>query len=385
MPPRIVVVGASLAGLRTVQGLRRRGSEASVTLIGAESELPYDRPPLSKDLLTGKSEGSRLIEQDALDALDVHPLLGTRAVDLDLDARRVGLHGGGSVPFDVLVIATGSAPRTLPGLNPRPGVHQLRTLEDARAIRAAFERGEQVAVIGGGFIGAEIASSARAIGLDVTIIDPLPALMTRGLGHELGSVFNGIHRDNGVSLRLGASVSEIADDGSVVLADGSVVPAGVVVVGVGTQPATGWLDGSGLELADGVVCDEFLRATGAEDVYAVGDVARWFNPLYGEAMRTEHWTTAGEQANAVASTITGTPMACSVLPYVWSDQFGRRLQIFGHVRPQDELAFVHGGPSDASFVATSTDADGVLRAAVGVSATKQLLPYRRLLLESYAS
>jgi 3-phenylpropionate/trans-cinnamate dioxygenase ferredoxin reductase subunit len=250
----------------------------------------------------------------------------------------------------------------------------LRTAADAAAIRAGLLAARSVAVVGGGFIGAEIASAARELGLAVTVVDALPTLMSRGLGPVLGARLTELHRRHGVALRLGAAVADVVGDDrvtGVALGDGSVVPADLVVVGIGTVPNVGWLRGSGVPLEDGVRCDEYLRA--APGVYAVGDVARWHNPRYDRPMRMEHWTSAGEQATALAGTLTGTPTPCAVLPYVWSDQFGRRLQIFGAIEPDDEIEIVH---SDGDRFVALARRGGALEGAVAYDALRHVLPYR---------
>ncbi|HTC69819.1 MAG TPA: FAD-dependent oxidoreductase [Acidothermaceae bacterium] len=376
MTERIVVVGASLSGLRTVQGLRRKGSTAAITVVGDESGLPYDRPPLSKTFLLGKADEQsiQLLDAAALALLDLELKLGVSADRLDTDARQVHLSDGLVIGFDTLVIATGSSPRTVPGIESRTGIHTMRTLDDARRIQAGLHSAASVAIVGGGFIGAEIASASREMGVDVTVIDALPTLMTRGLGNELGDRMSELHRRHGVDLRLGCMVTGFAGDDHVTgveLADGAVVAADLVVVGIGTVPNVGWLRSSGLTLDDGVVCDEYLKAS--DGIYAVGDVARWRNPRYGEPMRTEHWTSAGEQATALSSTLTGTPTPCAVVPYVWSDQFGKRLQIFGRIGADDDIDIVF---EDADrFVATARRL-GRLEGVVAYGALKEMLPYR---------
>ncbi|MFW3169319.1 NAD(P)/FAD-dependent oxidoreductase [Geodermatophilus sp. CPCC 206100] len=381
---RIVVVGASLAGVRTVQGLRRRGSDAEVVLVGEEPGSPdgvaADRPPLSKEVLADPAAApAPLASPEALAELDVR-LVTARATDLDLGRRAVVLHGGDELSYDALVLATGSTARTLPGLEPRPGVHLLRTASDAVAIRAAALPGRRVVVVGGGFIGTEVAWTLHHTGCPVTLVEPLPALLVRGLGPELGTAVTRRHAAAGVDVRLGASVASVEGGDErvtgVTLTDGSVLPADVVVLGLGTVPATDWLAGSGLDLRDGVVCDERLAARGAEDVFAVGDLARWHHPRYGEDVRVEHWTNAVETAGVVAANLTGTPTVHDAVPYVWSDQLGARLQVVGRVRPSDEVRVVHGD-LDGAFVALTGDA-GRLSAAVGFGATRALLPYRRM-------
>lgn len=383
MPDDVVIVGASVGGVRTAEALRRRGFGGRVTLIGAEPRLPYDRPPLSKAFLTGQAteEDLPLLAGDRLDRLQLELRLGERAAAVDLPARRVRLASGEPVPFGTAVIATGSVPRRLPAADGWPGVHVLRTLDDAIAIRAAFSAGARIAVVGGGFIGAEVASSARALGLDVTIIDPVPALMARGLGPELGKVLAGRHADHGVTLRLGRSVARAEGSGRVerlVLDDGSSPDADVVVVGVGADPAVGWLAGSGLPVDGGLCCDAWLRVRGTGSVYAVGDVARWPSSRYRGPVRLEHWTNAGDQALAAAAAITGTPAPFDPLPYVWSDQLGTRIQVFGQVRPGDEIVYVEGGPDAAEFVAVA-GRDGALQAVVAVGARRAALRWERVL------
>ncbi|WP_199522492.1 NAD(P)/FAD-dependent oxidoreductase [Geodermatophilus marinus] len=382
---RIVVVGASLAGVRTVEGLRRRGSDADVVLVagepGAADGVAVDRPPLSKAFLASPdAEAAPLTTREKLGALGVELVPG-RAVDLDLGARRVGLHGGESVAFDRLVVATGSSPRTVPGLEPVPGVFTLRTAADAAAIRAACTEDARVVVVGGGFIGAEVAWTLRQLGRPVALVEPLPTLMVRGLGPELGAAMTRRHAAAGVDLHLGTSVAGLEGRDRVEgvrLTDGTRLPADVVVLGVGTVPETGWLAGSGLDLRDGVVCDEHLAAVGAEGVHAVGDVARWHHPRYGVDVRVEHWTNAVETAGVVAADLAGERAVHDALPYVWTDQLGGRLQVFGQVRPGDEVRVV-SGDLDGSFVAI-TGGEGQLRGLVGLGAVKQLMPFRRLLL-----
>ena len=382
---RVVVVGASMGGVRTVQGLRRRGSTDEIVLVGHEPGSPdgvaSDRPPLSKAFMSGAAATAPpLVSPTDLAGLDV-ALIEGRATDLDLDGRRVVLHGGNAVGFDRLVVATGSSPRSVPELEPRPGVFPLRTAADAATIRAAAGEGARVVVVGGGFIGAEIAGTLTALGRQVSVVEPLPALMIRGLGPELGAVFTRRHVAAGVDVRLGAGVTAIEGgervDG-VRLTDGSRLSADVVVLGLGTVPETAWLADSGLDLRDGVVCDGHLAAVGAEGVYAVGDVARWRHPRYGEDVRVEHWTNAVETAAVVAANLTGEPTVHDALPYVWTDQLGARLQVFGQVRPQDELRVVFGD-LEGSFVAV-TGGDGLLRSVIGFGAFKQWMPYRKLLL-----
>jgi NADPH-dependent 2,4-dienoyl-CoA reductase/sulfur reductase-like enzyme len=282
----------------------------------------------------------------------------------------------GSSPTTPVVIATGARPRLLPGIQ-LPGVHPLRTLDDARAVRDGMVAGARVAVVGGGFIGAEIASAARRLGLEATIIDPLPALMTRGLGPELGVVLARRHADHGVRLLLRRGVAR-AEGGDrverLVLDDGSVVTADLVVVGIGAEPATGWLTGTGLDVGGGVGVDAWLCA--APGVYAVGDVARWGSGA--SRRRLEHWTNAIDQAAALAGILTGAREPYDPQPYVWSDQLGGRLQVWGEIRPGDEVAYIYGGADAEEFVAVS-GRDGWLTGVAAFGARRAAMRAARLL------
>ncbi len=381
---RVLVVGASLGGVRTVQALRRLGSDAEIVLVagepGADDGIAADRPPMSKALLVDPAAEPELLTTPAeLAGLDVELVTG-RAVDLDTAGRQVVLHGGTAEGYDHLVVATGSSPRQLPGLEPRPGVFALRTAADALALRSACAPGARVVVVGGGFIGAEVAWTLHSLGHPVTVVEPLPTLMVRGAGAVLGAALTRRHAAAGIDLRLGAGVAAVEGADRVEgvrLVDGTLLPADVVVLGLGTVPETGWLAASGLDLRDGVVCDEHLAARGTTGVWAVGDVVRWPNPRYGEDVRVEHWTNAAESAAVVAAGICGEPAVHDAVPYVWTEQLGGRLQVFGRIRPQDELRVVHGD-LDGAFVALS-GGDGVLQAAAGMGMVKQLMGYRRLL------
>jgi len=378
MSDETVVVGASLAGVRTVQALRRKGYSDPITMIGAESHLPYDRPPLSKEFLLGKREAAeiQLVQPGELEALDATLQLGTRAVGLDLPGRAV-LTEHGRIAFQTLVVATGSTPRRLAGAHHLDGVHVLRTLDDAVAIRAAFDAQARVAVVGGGFIGAEVASAARLIGLEVTVVDPMPAMMIRGLGETIGGVLSDRHRDNGAVMRLGRSVSRVEGEGRVerlVLDDGSTVDADVVVVGIGVDATVDWLAESELDTAGGLACDASLHA--GHGVYAVGDVARF--ACADGRRRLEHWTNASDQAAVLADVLTGGDASYAPVPYVWSDQLGTRLQVWGEVRPGDELQYVSGDADADEFVA-AFGGDGVLRAVVAFGARREAMRAQRML------
>jgi NADPH-dependent 2,4-dienoyl-CoA reductase/sulfur reductase-like enzyme len=298
----VAVVGAGMAGLRTCESLRQQGYAEPIVLIGAEKHPPYTRPPLSKEILRGDVEvaTATLLTIDELSSLQVDVRLGRSAAGLDVDGRRVQLDDGSDVQFVALVIATGATPRRLPGVA-FEHAHVLRSIDDCLELRTKLVDGAKVGIVGAGFIGLEVAASARARGCAVTVIDVLPEPLARVLPVEVGRVVRKLHEDNGVAFQLGAGV-----DGDTKL------DADVVVVGIGAVPETTWLDDSGLTIEDGVVCDSFLRA--APGIWAVGDVARWAT---GDTMlRVEHWTNATEQPHHVARDIVaGTTTAFDSVPY----------------------------------------------------------------------
>ncbi len=398
-PNRIVIVGASLAGARAAHSVRAAGHDGTLTLIGAEPHLPYDRPPLSKEFLTGDQDPDSLaLDPDgAYDELDADVMLSTHAVGLDLDTRTVAIApaaGGNAetVPFDGLVIATGAAARPLPGVGNMTGVHTLRTVDDAAAIRDGLVAGARVAVVGGGFIGSEVAASAAARGCDVTVIEAAPAPLVRGLGAEMGTRVGALHGQNGVELRLGVGVDGVLGADrveAVAMADGSRVPADLVVVGIGVVPNTAWLEGSGLQVDNGVVCDATL-CCGPPGVYAVGDVARapngWLSPWHGDRpVRVEHWTAAVEHGMAVGRNLVAPAEAqpYNSVPFVWSDQYDARIQIAGHPDADDDVEVLAGSADDdpdsgRSFVA-GYRRDGRLSAVMALDAIRPFVRFRRLL------
>ena len=359
---RIVVVGGSLAGLRAVQGLRELGFGRAVTVIGEEALPPYTRPPLSKAVLRGTAELGDLLF-DVPESLDVQWRQGAAAMALDRSARTVTLAGGEAVPWDGLVIATGAKPRipAIPGVG-RRGAHFLRTFADAQALRADLVPGARLTVIGAGFIGCEIAASARGLGLAVTVIDPADTPLSRILGRELGMAVADLHRANGVEFLLGRSVIAIAGSDrveGVLLDDGRRIETDVVTIGVGSVPATDWLAGSGLNLANGVMCTAACRAIGgAGRIVAAGDVANWPHEGYaGQRMRIEHWTQAGEQADAAAAALLAPARTTPFRPVLslWSDQYGRKLQVLGAPWLGTRTEVVDGSLPAWKFFALSWD------------------------------
>ena len=438
----VAIVGGSLAGLRAAETLRSDGFSGTIHFIGEETRLPYDRPPLSKEVLGDKMEvaNAGLISQEAFDALRLELHLGKRAVGLDAQRKAVLLasedEAGGSgeaskaagktaeagratsegaaaseeIMADGIVIATGSRPRKMPGTEGIGGVYTLRTLEDCLALKAEFDTGPKVAVIGAGFIGAEVAATARGLGLDVTVIEMLATPLARVLGDTLGQVMADLHRDNGVDLRLGVGVEEVvAGDGgrvsSVELSDGTSIAADVVVVGIGVIPNTEWLEGSGLEIDNGVVCDETLLA--APGITAAGDVARWPNRRFGETMRIEHWDNAIEQGIAAARRLlaggwgqsgggeassgvagdgeagseeAGEAMPFTPVPWFWSDQYDRKIQLAGRSSPDGRVEIVTGSLEERRFAAIY-EREGKLVGVLGMNRPRHVMQYRQLIVD----
>ncbi len=386
----VVVVGGSLAGLRAAETLRQERFDGRLVLVGAEERLPYDRPPLSKQLLAGKVDVDQvsLCPSDRLAELNLDLHLGRRAVALDLAGRSVELDGGERIGFDGLVIATGASPRQLPGVPPLDGIHLLRTLDDCLAIRADLDRvvtgGGGVVVVGAGFIGSEVAATCHGAGAGVTVLEALATPLSKALGEDMGAACASLHHDNGVDLRTGIGVSGFHGRHrveGVLLADGTTVEAELVVVGVGVKPNTDWLASSGLEVHDGVVCDSTLHA--APNVVVAGDVGRWHNPLFGAEMRVEHWTNAAEGGMAAArSLLAGVDAAepYAPVPYFWSDQYKTKIQFVGHVHHADDVRVVDGSVDERKFLALYEHA-GRLVGALGFSRPKLVLQCRRFIAE----
>lgn len=384
----VVVVGGSLAGARAIEALRGEGFSGTITLVGEEQHLPYDRPPLSKQVLAGDwpPERARLLDQGKLDELAVVKCLGCRAVSLDAAARRVELDDGGVLQGDGIVIATGAKPRWLPGLTESTAVQVLRTVDDSIRLHRRVRQigpGCRVVVIGAGFIGSEVASTCRGLDCEVDVVEMLETPLEPALGQTIGSVCAGLHTEHGVRLHTGTAVSAVhteedVESAKVILSDGSALLADVVVVGIGVAPATSWLQGSGLRVDDGVKCDERLFA--APGIVAAGDLARWPHRAIGKEIRVEHWQVAAEAGVAAArSLLHGTKAPpFEPVPYFWSDQYGARIQMLGLPAPDDELVVVDGDLESRRFVALY-GRDGRLTAALGLSRPRQLMGFRALL------
>lgn len=352
----VAVVGASLAGLSAARSLRKQGYDGRLVVIGDELHRPYDRPPLSKEFLAGTlGDADLALEADGED-LGAEWLLGTRATGLDRATRAVRLADGREIRADGIVIATGAAARTLPGSEGLAGVHTLRTLDDARALRGELALGGRLVVIGGGFIGAEVASTAYTLGLDVTVVEAAPTPLAGPLGETMGALVSALHADHGVRLLCGVGVKGLSGEkrvDAVLLEDGRSIPADIVVVGVGARPCVEWLEGSGVALDNGVKCGADGR-TSLAGVIAVGDCANWYDPRTGSHRRVEHWTGAKERPDAaVATLLAGGAVEPGVPrpPYFWSDQYGVKIQFAGHAAGADSVTVEEGAADDRNVLA----------------------------------
>lgn len=398
MSSAVVVVGAGLAGLSAVRALRALGHEGPVVLVGDERHAPYDRPPLSKEFLAGALPRQGLsLAAPGDEALDVEVRTGDAAVALDPRTCRVRLASGDQVGGAGVVLACGARARSLPGLpgvpvaaraaepatGPPAGVHTLRSLDDALTLRDELRPGARLVVVGAGFIGAEVASTARGLGVEVTVVEAAPVPLAAVLGERFGAVCARRHADHGVRLIAGVGVAELlAEQGrvrAVRLVDGRQLEAQVVLVAVGSAPAVGWLDGSGLDVEGGVLTDA-AGATGVPGVVATGDCTRRFAPTAGGVVRQEHWTNALHHPHQAVAALLGRPAppvpGPAAVPYFWSDQYGARLQFAGHRRPGDLERVVEGDPGSGPFVA-EYHRDGVLVAVLAVDSPRLFTRRRR--------
>jgi len=381
----ITIVGASLAGLRAAESLRRQEFDGQIVLIGDEPHAPYDRPPLSKQYLAGSWNEERLAltKPEKLAEFELDFRLGVRATAFDLASRRLTLDGADDIEVDGLLIATGARCRTLPGTDNLDGVFVLRGLDDATALRAALDAGpSRVVVVGAGFIGAEVAATSRQRKIEVSLIEALPQPLGRVLGDEMGAVCADVHREHGVDLRTGVGVEAIEGDGRVErvrLSDGSIIEADVVVVGIGVIPNTEWLEGSGLTIDNGVVCDATCLA--APGVTAAGDVARWPNQRFDEVMRVEHWDNAVEQGGHAARRLLQSDDEAepfTPVPWFWSDQYDRKIQLAGRIRPDDDMSIVTGSVEERRFAALYGRA-GKLVGVLGFNRPRHVMQYKTLI------
>lgn len=379
----LAIVGASLAGLSAARAARAQGFAGRLVIIGDEPHRPYDRPPLSKDFLLGTVTAKDLFLESDAEELGAEWVLGSGAASLDAASRTIRLNDGSTVEADGIVIATGARARQLPTLAGLSNVFTLRTLADAQALAPALVPGNKMAVIGAGFIGAEVASAAASRGMDVTMIDTKPVPFAVQLGAEMGGVVAGLHAANGVEL-ISSAVIEVIYSGEgrltgLRLAGGRYLPADVVVVGIGAEPNTGWLEGSGLELGSGVLCDAMGR-TNVPGIVAVGDCAAWFDQASGTHRRIEHWTCALERAALAVEALLDPDAAPKPAKphYFWSDQYGVKLQFAGHTAGYDRLEIEAGDALTHSCVAVYYRGD-VPVAVLGMNQPRLFTKWRRSL------
>jgi NADPH-dependent 2,4-dienoyl-CoA reductase/sulfur reductase-like enzyme len=376
----LVVVGAGVAGLRVVQTVRGAGYDGPVTLVGAEPHLPYDRPPLSKQVLQGQlsPESTEYHPAEYFDDLDVQVLLGATASRVDAEKQRLWLTDGNEVPYGALVVATGSRPRQLPFATPNQGLHVLRTREDAIALRADLDRSTRLAIVGAGFVGAEVASTAAAMGIDVTVVETAPTPLVRAVGAQIGHELATLHETAGVKLVCEKAVTGFIGSEHVeglTLDDGSILGVDLVLLGVGVVPDVEWLDGTGLDLRDGLVCDEYLTST--RTIYGAGDAVSWPSARMGRTARSQQWTTASDQGRHVGRVLIEGEVAGAFDHdlYFWSDQYTSRIQ--GTGIPTKDVVMLSRASDSKSFVAAFRSKGHVV-GAVGVNSPKAVMALRKL-------
>ena len=360
----IVIVGGGLAAARTAEQLRRSEYSGRITIVSDEVHLPYDRPPLSKEVLRKEVDDVALKPREWYDEKDISLRLGSAATSLDTAAQTVTLADGTVVGYDELVIATGLVPRRIPAFPDLEGIRVLRSFDESMALREQASAAQHAVVIGAGFIGCEVAASLRSLGVDVVLVEPQPTPLASVLGEQIGELVARLHRDEGVDVRLGVGVAEVHGQGhvdTVVLSDGTELPADLVVVGIGSHPATDWLEDSGIEVDNGVICDEAGR-TSAPNVWALGDVASWRDAT-GHQARVEHWSNVADQARVVVPAMLGQDVPSAVVvPYFWSDQYDVKIQCLGEPEATD---IVHLVEDDGRKFLAYYERGGVLVGVVG--------------------
>ncbi|WP_433598322.1 NAD(P)/FAD-dependent oxidoreductase [Nocardia sp. CA-135953] len=380
----VVVVGTSLAGLRAAEGLRAGGYTGRLHMVGEEPHLPYNRPPLSKEFVLGKMPATELAFKGA-DQLEAMWHLADPAIDLDPRRMTVHLESGRSVAYDALIIATGVRPRWPDALARGVGRITLRTVEDASLLADGLARSSGIIVMGAGFIGCEVAASASSLGIKTALIDQSPAPLAALLGDDVASTITDLHREHGVATHFATRVAEVHGDTrveGVTLADGSTVEGDLLLVGIGGQPSTEWLEGSGALIDNGVVCDETLKVRSADctdlgPVWAVGDIARWPHRSFGgDLMRVEHWTNAALSGLSAAQGVLGNPQPYTALPEFWSDQYGVNIRGIGRFGIGCEMRLEEGSPAAYRFVASYWRA-GKLSGALSFGMTRELARWRR--------
>jgi 3-phenylpropionate/trans-cinnamate dioxygenase ferredoxin reductase subunit len=365
MTKRIVIVGGGLAAARTAEHLRRSAFDGSITIVSAEGHLPYDRPPLSKQVLRSELDDVTLKPREFYDDNKITLALGSAVRSLDTGAQTVTLDDGSQLEYDEVVIATGLVPRRIPSFPSLPGIHVLRSFDESMALREEAGAARRAVVVGAGFIGCEVAASLRGLGVDVVMVEPQPEPLASVLGEQIGALVSRLHRAEGVDVRTGVGVDSVTGQDrveKVALTDGSEVDTDLVVVGIGSRPATDWLEGSGVEVDNGVVCDRVGR-TSAPHVWALGDVASWQNAT-GHQARVEHWSNVAEQARVLVPSLLGQelPSNLVVVPYFWSDQYDIKIQCLGEPEADD---VVHLVEDDGRKFLAYYERDGVVAGVVG--------------------
>ncbi|OBI18714.1 pyridine nucleotide-disulfide oxidoreductase [Mycobacterium sp. E2327] len=360
----IVIVGGGLAAARTAEQLRRSEYAGRITIVSDEVHLPYDRPPLSKEVLRKEVDDVALKPREWYDEKDITLRLGSAATALDTAKQTVTLADGTALGYDELVIATGLVPRRIPAFPDLDGIRVLRSFDESMALREHASEAQRAVVVGAGFIGCEVAASLRSLGVDVVLVEPQPTPLAAILGEQIGHLVARLHRDEGVDVRLGLGVAEVRGEGhvdTVVLTDGTELAADLVVVGIGSRPATEWLEGSGVDVDNGVICDEAGR-TSAPNVWALGDVASWRDTT-GHQARVEHWSNVADQARVVVPAMLGQDVPSAVVvPYFWSDQYDVKIQCLGE---PDATDTVHLVEDDGRKFLAYYERDGVLVGVVG--------------------
>ena len=360
----IVIVGGGLAAARTAEQLRRSEYPGAITIVSDEDHLPYDRPPLSKEVLRAEVDDVTLKPAEFYEENDITVVLGNGARSVDTAAQSVKLADGSDLEYDELIIATGLVPKTIPSFPDLEGIRVLRSLEESIALREHAGTAENAVVVGAGFIGCEVAASLRGMGVNVVLVEPQPSPLASVLGEQVGALVSRLHQAEGVDVRCNVGVAEVRGTGhveKVVLSDGTELDADIVVVGIGSKPATEWLEGSGIELKNGVVCDDVGR-TGASHVWAIGDIASWRHPV-GHQVRVEHWSNIADQARVMVPAMLGKEIPPTVtVPYFWSDQYDVKIQCLGEPEADD---IVHVVEDDGRKFLAFYERDGVVAGVVG--------------------
>jgi NADPH-dependent 2,4-dienoyl-CoA reductase/sulfur reductase-like enzyme len=364
VPGGVIIVGGGLAAARTAEQLRRSEYAGAITIVSDEDHLPYDRPPLSKEVLRAETDDVTLKPAEFYAENNITVLLGNGAKSVDTEAKTLTLADGSQLGYDELVIATGLVPKRIKSFPDLPGIHVLRNFDESLALRKEAATASRAVVVGAGFIGCEVAASLRKMGVDVVLVEPQPAPLASVLGQQIGDLVTRLHRAEGVDVRCGVGVSDVSGDDrvrKVTLSDGTELDADIVIVGIGSHPATEWLEGSGLEIDNGVVCDEGGR-TSAPNVWAIGDVASWRDDVGGQ-VRVEHWSNVADQARVLVPTMLGQePPAAVSVPYFWSDQYDVKIQALGEPEATDTVHIVE---DDGRKFLAYYERDGVVVGVVG--------------------